>query len=71
MDIIINETLPTLEDIVKEGKAKFIGVTGYPLSVLKEAISRAPGRFDTVLSYARYTLLDNSLKDYIPFFKVS
>lgn len=46
LDQIINETLPTLEEIVKEGKARFIGVTGYPLKILKEAILRAPGRFN-------------------------
>lgn len=46
LDPVINEALPALEELVKEGKCKFIGVTGYPLNVLKEAILRAPGRFD-------------------------
>ena len=46
LDIVINECLPELEKIVKEGKAKFIGVTGYPLETLKECISKAKGRFD-------------------------
>lgn len=46
LDPVINEALPELEKIVKEGKARFIGVTGYPLNVLKEAIILAPGRFD-------------------------
>lgn len=44
LDEIVNETLPALEQIVKEGKAKYIGVTGYPLEPLKEVISRSPGR---------------------------
>uniref|UniRef100_T1GUZ4 NADP-dependent oxidoreductase domain-containing protein n=1 Tax=Megaselia scalaris TaxID=36166 RepID=T1GUZ4_MEGSC len=40
------------------------------MGILKECISRAgPGRFDTVLCYGRYTLLDESLRDYIGFFK--
>lgn len=69
LDVVINETLPTLEKFVKDGRAKYIGITGYPLSVLKEAVLRAPGRFDTVLSYTRNTLLDDSLKDYISFFQ--
>ncbi|XP_017855752.1 PREDICTED: L-galactose dehydrogenase [Drosophila arizonae] len=69
LDIVLNETLPALEQLVKEGKAKYIGLSAYPLSVLKECISRAEGRFDTVLTYARYTLLDNSLVDYLDFFK--
>lgn len=46
LDVVINETLPALEDARKHGKVKFIGVTGYPLNVLKETILRAPGRFD-------------------------
>uniref|UniRef100_A0A0C9PJ04 ARA2_3 protein n=1 Tax=Fopius arisanus TaxID=64838 RepID=A0A0C9PJ04_9HYME len=69
LDIVINECLPELEKIVKEGKAKFIGVTGYPLSRLKECIERAPSKFDSVLAYARYTLLDDSLKSYMDFFQ--
>lgn len=50
LDTVIYEALPELEKIVKEGKARFIGVTGYPLKVLKEAISLAPGRFDVLTS---------------------
>lgn len=46
LGIVINETLPAVEDAKKQGKVRFIGVTGYPLNVLKEAILKAPGRFD-------------------------
>uniref|UniRef100_A0A1A9W454 NADP-dependent oxidoreductase domain-containing protein n=1 Tax=Glossina brevipalpis TaxID=37001 RepID=A0A1A9W454_9MUSC len=69
LDIVINECLSELQQLVNEGKAKFIGITGYPLDCLKECIMRAPGKFDVVLSYTRYTLLDNSLKGYIEFFQ--
>ncbi|XP_013102207.2 uncharacterized protein LOC106083615 isoform X1 [Stomoxys calcitrans] len=69
LDIVINECLPELEKLVKEGKAKFIGVTGYPLDVLKEFIKRTAGRIDVVLSYSRNTLLDDSLTSYIDFFR--
>ena len=31
LDIIINETLPALQKVKDSGKAKFIGITGYPL----------------------------------------
>lgn len=68
LDIIINETLPVLEEFVKDGRARFIGLTGYPLIILKQAILSAPGRFDTVLSYTRNTIIDDSLKEYMPFF---
>ncbi|KAH8280080.1 hypothetical protein KR018_004662 [Drosophila ironensis] len=69
LDIVINETLPTLEQLVKEGKARFIGVSAYPISILKECLTRAAGRFDTVLTYARYTLADETLLDYLDFIK--
>uniref|UniRef100_A0A182PJL9 NADP-dependent oxidoreductase domain-containing protein n=1 Tax=Anopheles epiroticus TaxID=199890 RepID=A0A182PJL9_9DIPT len=69
LDIVVNETLPALEALRAEGKIRFIGVSAYPLAVLKQIISKAPGRFDTVLSYCRNTLFDDSLKEYIPFFE--
>ncbi|XP_017105015.2 uncharacterized protein [Drosophila bipectinata] len=69
LDIVINETLPTLEQLVKEGKARFIGVSAYPISILKECLTRAAGRFDTVLTYCRYTLTDETLLEYLDFFK--
>lgn len=71
VDIIINQTLPALYEVVRDGKARFIGVTGYPLSVLREVIEKSPVKIDCVLSYCRLTLMDDTLKDYIPFFKVS
>ncbi|XP_039440651.1 uncharacterized protein LOC120421498 [Culex pipiens pallens] len=69
LSVIWNETLPTLEKMRDEGKLRFIGITGYPLDVLKQGITGAPGRFDTVLSYSRYTLIDDSLAKYLPFFE--
>lgn len=69
LDIIINETLPALEQVVKSGKARFIGVTGYPVARLKEVIDRSKTKIDVVLSYSRLTLMDDTLKDYLPEFK--
>ena len=68
LKIIWHETLPALEELRKEGKLRFIGISAYPMDVLKMAILGAPSRFDTVLCYARNTLIDHSLKDYLPFF---
>lgn len=70
LDIIINETLPVLEEAVKQGKARFIGVTGYPVSTLKECIERSKVKIDVVLSYTRLSLFDDTLKEYLPFFQV-
>lgn len=44
---VVEEALPALEQLRNEGKVRFIGVTGYPLDVLKKTIEMAgPGRFD-------------------------
>lgn len=70
LDIVINETLPVLEEAVKQGKAKFIGVTGYPVSTLKECIEKSKTKIDMTLSYTRLSLFDNTLKEYLPYFQV-
>jgi L-galactose dehydrogenase len=68
-EIIFNELLPALEELKAAGKVKFIGVTGYPIHELKQCVEGAVGRFDMVLSYARNTLYDDSLGQFLPFFK--
>jgi L-galactose dehydrogenase len=68
-EMIWNELLPALEELKATGKVKFIGVTGYPLHELKQCVVGAVGRFDMVLSYCRNTLCDDSLVEYLPFFK--
>ena len=35
IEIILSETLPTLARLREENKIRYIGITGYPLSVLK------------------------------------
>lgn len=65
---ILNETLPTLEKIVREGKAKHIGVTSYSIDLLRKAVLGAPGRFEMIITYARNTLVDNSLKESLKYF---
>ena len=62
---IIEETLPALEKVVAAGKARFIGITGYPLKVFRDVLSRAS--VDTILSYCRYSLNDTSLEELLPF----
>lgn len=54
-----------------KGLIKYIGVTGYPVSVLKEFVEKSPVKIDMILSYARLNLLDDSLKEYLPYFKVN
>lgn len=70
LDIILTQTLPELSIQVRDGKAKYIGITGYPVSILKECIEESNINISCILSYTRYTLIDHTLTEYIPFFKV-
>ncbi|XP_014284677.1 uncharacterized protein [Halyomorpha halys] len=69
MKDILEEVLPTLQEIVKSGKARYMGISGYPLSRLWDVINRATIKIDFVLSYSRDTLIDSSLDTYYPLFK--
>lgn len=66
----MNETLPCLSDVQKQSKARYIGVTGYPLSILREAVERSNVKLNTILSYCRNTLIDSALEEYKDFFQV-
>ena len=56
---IVEEAIPTMREIQRQGKARFIGITGLQLKVLKGIAERAP--VDTFLSYCRYNLLFNDM----------
>lgn len=56
---ILNETLPAMDRLKKDGKIRFIGITGYPLNFLKKIASAFP--VDTILSYSHYNLVNTSL----------
>ncbi|HEY6253805.1 MAG TPA: aldo/keto reductase [Candidatus Angelobacter sp.] len=52
---IVEETLPALRRLQKQGKARYIGITGYSLKTLVEIASAAP--VDSILTYCRYNLM--------------
>lgn len=66
LDQIITETIPAMRELQREGKARYIGITGYPLPALLRVAEAAP--VDTILSYCRYNLMitdmDNSLTSF-------
>jgi aryl-alcohol dehydrogenase-like predicted oxidoreductase len=67
---VINETIPALLRIKEQGKAGHIGITGLPLKKLKYVIENVPsGTVETILSFCHYCLNDDSLVDYISFFR--
>jgi L-galactose dehydrogenase len=58
-EYVFNETYRVLQDLKKEGKARFIGMSCYPLPLLRRAIERCD--LDVVISYAHYNLFNTRL----------
>jgi L-galactose dehydrogenase len=50
-----------LRKIRDEGKCRYIGLSGYPLRLIRRALSEL--ELDVVLTYAKGCLLDNSIRD--------
>ena len=67
MSQVVNETLPALRKIQKEGKVKHIGISGYPMNIFKYVLDQAP--LDVVLSYNHYTLQNTMFADLVPYLK--
>jgi L-galactose dehydrogenase len=61
VDQVINETVPAMRKIQEQGKARFIGITGYPLKTLVRIAKAVP--VDTVLSYSHYNLMITDMDD--------
>jgi L-galactose dehydrogenase len=58
---IVEETLPAMRKIQQQGKARFIGISGYPMKIFREVLRRE--NLDCVLSYNQYTLQNTRLVD--------
>lgn len=58
---IISETLPAMHQLKQAGKVRFVGITGYPLHLLKDVAEAA--EVDTILTYCRYNLMDTALDE--------
>ncbi|XP_032241498.2 L-galactose dehydrogenase isoform X2 [Nematostella vectensis] len=69
LDIIVKETLPALLKVKEQGKARFIGITGYPLENFRKVINSSQVPIDTVLTYCHCSMNDVSLLEYLQYFK--
>jgi L-galactose dehydrogenase len=66
VDQIVHETIPALRRLQVEGKARYIGISGYPLKTLIKIAKAA--EVDSILSYCRYNLLiDDMDAELVPF----
>jgi L-galactose dehydrogenase len=64
-DQVLTETADVLHELKREGKARFIGMSGLPLAKLQTAIEKC--NLDVVMSYTHYTLQNQSLlSDLLP-----
>ena len=63
---IVEETVPAMRKLQQQGKARFIGITGYSLKNLMAIAAQV--KVDTILTYCRYNLMiDDMDSALIPF----
>jgi L-galactose dehydrogenase len=56
---VFDETARVLHDLKREGKCRFVGVSCYPLGLLRQAIERC--QLDVVISYCHFSLQNTRL----------
>lgn len=65
-DQIIHEALPAMRELQAEGKARYIGITGYPVGMLRRVAEHV--EVDSILSYCRYNLINTDIDaELVPF----
>ena len=65
-EAVFTETAEVLHQLKREGKARFIGMSCYPLGLLRKAIERC--ELDVVISYAHFSLQNTQLlTELLPF----
>lgn len=65
LDQVVDETIPALRKLQQRGKARFVGVTGYPLKIFSYILEHTD--VDSILSYNHYSLNDTTLAGLLPF----
>ncbi len=64
---VIGEGIPALFKLKEQGKARFVGVSGLPLTIFERTLADAD--LDVILSYCHYTLNDTTLLNLFPLLK--
>lgn len=60
VDQIVGETIPAMRELQKQGLARHIGISGYPLRVLHQIAEEV--EVDVILSYCHYNPLNTDLE---------
>jgi L-galactose dehydrogenase len=63
---IIEETIPALRRLQQQGKARYIGITGYPPKILRRIAEAAP--VDSILTYCHYNLMNTDMDEVLTTF---
>lgn len=70
LDEVIDKTLPALVSLREEGVVGHVGITNLTLRHFRYVIDHVPeSTVESVLSFCHYTLNDDALADYLPYFK--
>ncbi len=64
---IVEETIPMLRHVQKQGKVRFVGISGYPMKIFRYVLEHTD--LDVILSYNHYTLQNTMLLDLVPLLK--
>jgi L-galactose dehydrogenase len=56
---ILHETLPALRRLQQQGKARYIGITGFPPKLLRRMAEAVP--VDSILTYCHYNLINTAM----------
>ncbi len=67
MSQIVDVTLPALRKLQRQGKVRFVGISGYPMKIFRYVLERTD--LDVILSYNHYTLQNTMLADLVPYLK--
>ncbi len=63
LDRLLEDTIPAMERLRREGKVRFLGITSIHLPSLRYILERTES-MDVVLTFGRYNLMDTSLVGY-------
>ena len=58
---IIDETIPAMRKLQRDGKCRAVGITGLPLKILRHIAERTP--VDAILSFCRYNLMIDDMDE--------
>src|SRR5690625_512121 len=61
---VIEEGIPALHHLKEQGKIRYFGVSGLPLTIFERVLEQT--ELDVILSYCHYSLNDQSLLDILP-----